>query len=231
MARREAAKWRAEEIAKQKLEEAQRRAMETTVKEATSLSDYEVKELKKVVEDIRPYKPAKTSVVKFGNFPSHGIPKLPDGSISNGHWLLKPEYIPKNLQKRIETVKGWGMKFVEPPKTKGMEDFLPKGEELRPFTPIGEFTTEFGTPTVVLMRDDAKALVLVNKDYYDYLAKHIPKFRLLGGTDPEEALVIASGDDIAGVLMPMKLLSRDVIGGKERIAMEVLLEWLKQRGK
>jgi len=198
---------------------------------ATSLKDYEVRELKKIVKDIRPYKPAKTSVVKFGNFPPHGIPKLPDGSISNGHWLLKPEYIPKNLQKRIETVKGWGMKFVEPPKTKGMEDFLPKGEELKPFTPIGEFATEADIPVVVLIRDDAKALVLVNKDYYDYLAKHIPKFRLLGGTDPEEALVIASGDDIAGVIMPMKLLPKVITGGRERIAMEVLLEWLKQKGK
>ncbi|RLF70473.1 MAG: hypothetical protein DRN40_04475, partial [Thermoplasmata archaeon] len=128
LARSRAARWRAEEIAEQKLKEARQEAMGTTVEEATveeaaSLSDYEVKELKKIVKDIRPYKPAKTSVVKFGNFPHYGIPKLPDGSISNGHWLLKPEYIPKNLQKRIETVKGWGIEFVKAPFGKTMEDF------------------------------------------------------------------------------------------------------------
>lgn len=124
--------------------------------------------------------------------------KTIQGELTNGHWLLKPKYVTKALEKRIKTIGGLGLS-------------TPNSDPLC----ISSTTYPVVYKHSLLIKKDSetyKVAVYVNskgqevrykEDYIAWLRKNIYGFSLKIG-DPKNPAVIVNFGQIAGYLMPAK---------------------------
>lgn len=114
------------------------------------------------------------------------------GSLTNGHWLIKKEFIPKNLLKRA--VAG-----EKPPEGELWENIdKAKPAKLLTGAPDEEyyaFTFDGG---------DEQKEIRFNKRYIIFFQKHIEYFNLKA-IDAKSPAYIYSGILLAGMLMPQRI--------------------------
>ena len=117
-----------------------------------------------------------------------------DGHYTNGHWLLKPEYVTKLLKRRMETIGGAQERNID-------SEFV--------FEDYGHKEIEYDRSEDVIeclvAIYKAKDLEIgFNEKYIAWLQKNIPDFGLKAYNTLEAAFIM-SGDKIAGIIMPVRL--------------------------
>jgi len=134
--------------------------------------------------------------------------KTEEGYFTNKYWLLKPEFIPKTLASRIDN----NMSMIkDKPKSEVLFESAREGDPQSVTNIIGYVKDRIRTSYILKSPNPIYGeYIEVNKEYYDYLAKNIKDFSLLG-KDSASALIVMSGDKEAGLLMPIKGTEEDKI--------------------
>ena len=117
-----------------------------------------------------------------------------EGYYTNGHWMLKPEYVTKLLKRRIQTMGGAQERNVD-------SEFLFEDHEHREI----EYDRSEDIIACVVAIYKAEYLEIgFNEEYIAWLQKNIPGFGLKA-CDSKQATFIMSGDEITGAIMPVRL--------------------------
>ncbi len=115
-----------------------------------------------------------------------------EGEYTNGEWLIKKEFVPPKVKERID---------AEPSgREVSSKDIYPEDEGSFSQGIVGIANLDY-TPAYIL-RNAEGVEIGINKDFYDYLDKHIPNFRLTFKKEDAPA-VIYSGRQKAGLIMPV----------------------------
>ena len=117
-----------------------------------------------------------------------------DGYYSNGHWILKPEYVTKLLKRRIQTIGGAQERDVN-------SEFLFEDHGHKEIV-YDRSEDVIGIITAIYKAEDFE--IGFNEEYIAWLEKNIPDFGLKA-YEPKKPALIMSGDKIAGVIMPVRL--------------------------
>jgi len=117
-----------------------------------------------------------------------------EGYYTNGHWMLKPEYMTEKLKRRMQTMGGAQERNVE-------SEFV--------FEDHGHREIEYDRSEDVIERVAAiykteDLEIGFDEKYIAWLQKNIPNFGLKA-YDPNKSAFIMSGDEIAGVIAPVRL--------------------------
>ena len=117
-----------------------------------------------------------------------------DGHYTNGHWILKPEYMTKLLKRRIQTMGGTKERNID-------SEFLFEDHGHK------EIKYDRSEDIIELITAIYKAKdfeIGFNERYIAWLQKSIPDFGLKA-YDPNKPAFIMSGNKIAGVIAPVRL--------------------------
>lgn len=113
------------------------------------------------------------------------------GSLTNGHWLIKNNYIPKALQKNIATYKDIP---IEPP------EFWDKKKISK--SKICKIKYKKGNNYIFKFSSNKE--ILFRKKYILFFQKHIKHFNIRA-FNKERASYIYSGNRLIGLLMPVRV--------------------------
>jgi len=151
----------------------------------------------------------KVEITRYGARKPH-ITKSGEYVNPEKSWLLKEKFVPPKLKEIFEK---------EELTTKGELDSTtvwPK-EETQPLELWGYIPAEYlNKKPVYVFRTPAGENIAINKYYYDYLNKHIPNLRL-EGLKPEHPVVIFSGNEKAGLVMPFIINESDLLSKTQPI--------------
>jgi len=117
-----------------------------------------------------------------------------DGHYTNGHWILKPEYITKLLKHRIQTMGGAQERNVD-------SEFLFEDHGHKEIV-YDRSEEGIGIRFAIYKAKDFE--IGFNEKYIAWLQKNIPNFGLKA-YDPKKSAFIMSGDKIASAIMPVRL--------------------------
>jgi len=117
-----------------------------------------------------------------------------DGHYTNGHWMLKPEYVTEKLKRRIQTMGRARERNID-------SEFL--------FEDHGHKEIEYDRSenvagSVVAIYRVMDLEIGFNEKYIAWLQKNIPEFGLKV-YDPEKPALIMSGNKQAGAIMLIRL--------------------------
>ena len=145
-----------------------------------------------------------TSIIKtkasvkgmIGDYDHNQVFITKEGYYTNGHWMLKPEYVTKLLKRRIETMGGARERNFE-------SEFLFEDHGHREI----DYDRSEDVIGLIIAMYKAKNLDLeigFNEKYIAWLQKNIPDFGLKA-YDPNRPAFVMSGDKIAGVIAQVRL--------------------------
>ncbi len=120
------------------------------------------------------------------------------GNLTNGHWLLNPEFIPNNLKKRLEKHKL--IKYDSCPQETNLWSTQTSNLKYL-FTILPPMS---GKAPCAIFRNSTGKIVTFNAEYVSYFSHWIKNFRLQADIKEPQMLptVIYSGDQKIGLLMP-----------------------------
>jgi len=123
------------------------------------------------------------------------------GEYSNGHWLLRPEFVPKSIKK--------------PSKWKEKRNSASLWKKYLVNLQGVVFDKTYDRMGAVRLKTESGQPVLIDKKYHDWLAVIIPDFGLKAQRKKPEKkpLIIFSGDKVAGMIMPW-ILDPQTVEGK-----------------
>jgi len=135
------------------------------------------------------------SVISLKHFLSRRDRKIitRQGEYSNGRWLLKEKYLPKELKDIFDKSKHIEML--------DSSSLYPQGESF-PISDIMGYVRHLNGSFDYVSHTYKCEFMAINNFYYNYLEKYIPKFRLEAQENFKvcRVLKIFSGDDLAGLL-------------------------------
>jgi len=117
-----------------------------------------------------------------------------DGHYTNGHWMLKPEYVTKLLKRRIQIMGGARERNID-------SEFLFEDHGHRE---IEYDRSEDIIECIVVIYKAEDLEIGFDEKYIAWLQKNIPDFGLKA-YDPNKLAFIMSGDKIAGVIASVRL--------------------------
>ncbi|MEA3272248.1 MAG: LPD38 domain-containing protein [Patescibacteria group bacterium] len=149
-------------------------------------------------EEVKAVLKPKVNLSKF-NPASDKRVVTPNGEYTNSFWLLKPEYVPTKLKERMD-------KDLEStkPDSKAIWDSAKEGKLSSVSDEIDGYARGYGKDIHYNLKSESGKSIVVNKNYYDYLKKNIKDFSLKANEQEDGAVVIYSGEEEAGLLMPIQ---------------------------